>query len=78
MVKMDKPQSSDFCLLCGARPAVIGVFVPEDPKAWGAPAGKSRFVRYCLCSSCQKKPDAPDRVEKVIRAELARGGVVDA
>lgn len=69
---------SDFCLLCGGTPEVIGVFVPEDPKSWGGTKGKGRIFRYCLCSSCQKKPDAPDRAEKIIRAELAGGGVTHA
>ena len=66
---------SDFCLLCGGAPDVIGVFIPETPEAWGGIKGKGRIFRYCLCSSCQKKPDAPDRAEKIIRAELAVGGV---
>lgn len=73
--EMVKPRWGDKCLLCGESPAIIGIFQPEDPKVWGALPGKSRFFRYCLCSKCQSNPDTPDRVEKVIRAELV-GGIV--
>lgn len=66
---------SDFCLLCGGTPEVIGVFVPQDPESWGSSKGKGRIFRYCLCANCQQKPDAPGRAEKIIRAELAGGGV---
>lgn len=68
------PRPGDFCLLCGEPPAVIGIFRPDDPEAFGAPAGKIRLFRYCLCSKCQKLPDTPERVEKIIRAELTGGG----
>jgi hypothetical protein len=64
---------SDFCLLCGGSPEIIGVFVPEDSEAWGAPSGKTRFIRYYLCSKCHGRPDTPDKVEKIIKAELAGG-----
>jgi len=69
---------SDFCLLCGGASDVLGVFVPEEPEAWGCFKGKGRIFRYCLCSICQKKPDAAERAEKIIRAELAGGGVTHA
>ena len=69
---------SDFCLLCGGAPDIIGVFVPQDPESWGSTKSKGRIFRYCLCLSCQKKPDTPDRAEKIIRAELAGGGVIHA
>ncbi|RJQ72236.1 MAG: hypothetical protein C4519_18820 [Desulfobacteraceae bacterium] len=58
------------CLLCGAPPDLIGVFVPIDPGAWGAAAGKVRAIRYCLCDSCAVEPGAADRLEKVIEHEL--------
>lgn len=66
----------DLCLVCGAPAAIIGIFTPETPVTWGAPIGKSRFFRYCLCLKCQGQPDTPDRVEKIIRAELDNGSVV--
>ncbi len=72
-----KPCPGDQCLLCGARPVAIGAFVPERPEDFGGIPGKSRIFRYYLCSSCQGKPDAQDRIEKVIRAEVA-GGVAHA
>ena len=63
----------DFCLLCGGKPAVIGVFVPEKPEKWGARAGKLRMLRYCLCKKCNEKKDKAELVEKIIRAELIGG-----
>jgi hypothetical protein len=67
--------SGDFCLLCGGGADVIGVFIPDDPQKWGAAPGKTRFVRYCLCEKCKCKNDTPEKVEKVILAELSGGGV---
>ncbi len=64
---------SDACLLCGDIPGVVGVFIPDDPASWGGSAGKA--FRYCLCSKCHQRPDKAERVEKVIRHELAGGGV---
>jgi len=71
---LSKKLPTDFCLLCGGTPDVIGVFVPQPPETWGSRKGKSRLFRYCLCLTCQKKPDAQERVEKIIRAELSGGG----
>ena len=75
MNRSDVPQA---CLLCGAPPEIVGLFVPERSEAWGAPKGKTRIVRYCLCLACQQNPSAPERVEKVIRSMLADGGVSHA
>jgi hypothetical protein len=69
---------SDFCLLCGGAPDVIGIFKPEEPLKYGATPGKTRFVRYCLCSKCHGRPETPEKAEKIIRAELAGGGVTHA
>ena len=69
---------SDFCLLCGGAPDVLGVFVPQEPEAWGSTKGKGRIFRYCLCSKCHNMPDAAERTEKIVRAELTGGGVTDA
>jgi hypothetical protein len=70
-----KPFVGDHCLLCGGKPFCIGIFKPDNPMQYGAPAGKSRFIRYCLCEKCQSKTDTPDRVEKVLLSEL-NGGTV--
>jgi len=70
-----KNLSSAFCLICGGSPDVIGVFVPQDPEVWGSIQGKGRIFRYCLCSKCHSRPDTPEQVEKIIRAELVGGGV---
>jgi hypothetical protein len=74
---LTKPRTGDSCLLCGEKPSIIGIFTPEDPEAWGATGGKDRFFRYCLCTKCHERPDTPEKVEKIIRAELA-GGVIHA
>lgn len=71
-----KPHPGDHCLICGGPPALIGIFTPEHPEGWGAPTGKSRFFRYCVCEKCHPKPDTTQRVEKIIRAEIA-GGVTN-
>ena len=72
-----QPRPDDFCLVCGAHPNVIGIFVPDNPSMWGAPEGKTRLVRYCLCQRCNQKKDTPDNVEKILMAELI-GGVTNA
>ncbi|OGP59973.1 MAG: hypothetical protein A2V65_01590 [Deltaproteobacteria bacterium RBG_13_49_15] len=69
---------SDHCLICGAAPAIIGIFTPEDPTAWGAKNGKTRLIRYCLCDKCHGRQETLENVEKIIRAELAGGGVTHA
>ena len=66
----------DLCLVCGAPADLVGIFTPEDPAKWGAPRGKSRFLRYCLCSKCQGQPGTPDRVEKILWVELVSGDVI--
>lgn len=73
--EINKPRPGDFCIICGANPAVIGVFVPDKAMAWGAAKDKTRFIRYCLCGECVKKPDIQGQVEKIIRAELVGGNV---
>jgi hypothetical protein len=76
--EMTKSQSGDRCLVCGADPAIIGIFVPEEPVKWGAAGGKTRLIRYCLCNKCQGWQDTPENVEKIIRAELDEGGIANA
>ena len=72
------PLPADFCLFCGAAPDFIGVFVPEDPETFGAPKGKTRFVRYCLCKKCFLSQGAQARAEKIIKSELAGGPTTNA
>jgi hypothetical protein len=64
----------DHCLLCGDRSSVIGVFMPQNPQGWGAVKGKTRFIRYCLCSKCHKHKTL-DTIEKVLWAELKGEGL---
>ncbi len=72
---LTKPCPGDQCLICGEVPAIIGIFSPDEPTAWGGTHGKARLFRYCLCSSCHSKPGVAERTEKIIRAELVGGGV---
>lgn len=72
---LTKQFAGDHCLLCGGKPHCVALFKPDDPVLYGAIAGKTRFIRYCLCEKCRKKPDTPERVEKVILAELTGAGV---
>jgi hypothetical protein len=65
---------NNYCLLCGGSPDVVGVFVPDDPRAYGAPAGKRRIVRYYLCQRCSADPRTPENIEKAIKATLLEGG----
>lgn len=60
----------DSCLLCGGGPEVIGVFVPHNPRQYGALPGKTRMVRHCLCGVCFQAPDREERVEKIIEVEM--------
>lgn len=71
---LKNPQPGDHCLLCGGPPEMIGVFVPDEPLKWGAAAGKTRLIRYCLCLSCHGRPETPEKVEKVVRSDLSDGG----
>lgn len=67
--------SNDTCLLCGDKSSVVGVFIPNFPEAYGAPEGKERYVRYCLCSKCYEIPDKAELAEKVIYNELTGRGI---
>ena len=73
---LKKPQSIEHCLLCGGKPHCVALFKPENPMLYGAAAGKIRLIRYCLCEKCRKRPDTPERVEKVILAELSGAEVI--
>jgi hypothetical protein len=60
------------CLLCGAAPDFLAFYTPGDQRAAGAPAGKTRAILYGLCEGCQQLPDAAERCEERIRAEMAQ------
>ncbi len=70
-----KPFAGDRCVLCGGKPHCIGIFAPANSQLYGAAAGKTRFVRYCLCENCKCNPDTPAKVEKVIFSDLSSGEV---
>lgn len=71
-----KPRRGDRCLVCGGKPYVLGVFIPQNAVEWGAAPGKTRFIRYCLCAKCKRKLNIQDRVEKIILSELSDGQAV--
>jgi hypothetical protein len=71
--EITKRLPDDRCLVCGGPAALAAIFMPEDPAKWGAPIGKSRFFRYCLCSKCQGQPNTPDRIEKILWSYLKSG-----
>lgn len=70
-----QPRPGDHCLICGDKPKFIGVYIPGNSQLYGAPAGKTRFVRYCLCEKCQSKNETPENVEKVLFSDLTGGEV---
>jgi hypothetical protein len=73
---LTKPFAGDHCLLCGGKPHCVALFKPDNPMLYGAAAGKTRFIRYCLCEKCRTKPNTPERVEKAILAELTGAEVI--
>lgn len=50
------------CYLCGGPTDLVGLFFPDDPQRYGAPAGKARLIIYGLCQTCR---DAPGQMEAV-------------
>lgn len=71
--KLLEARDGDGCLLCGRDPAVIGLFWPRDSAAFGAPSGKGRIFRYCLCDRCIEIEEGQrtERIEKVIRFQVS-------
>jgi hypothetical protein len=51
------------CLLCREPAAMIGVFFPFAPTAWGIPHGWHAARVYGLCESCRARPDCLACVE---------------
>lgn len=64
----------DQCFLCGSSPYMIGLFVPENAREWGAPSGKTRIFIYCLCKKCFDLPDALTRIEKIVYPGVTQNG----
>jgi hypothetical protein len=60
------------CLLCGRRPQVLGVFVPDDPQRWGVPGGWQGGCVYTLCEICAARPGQVDQVEALLWRERAK------
>ncbi len=57
------------CYLCGKPADLVGIFFPDNPQQYGAPAGKARLVIYGLCQTCQETPGTAEAVEdKALRA----------
>lgn len=70
MIDFRELQETDFCLLCGSPPVLVGIFIPNDPVAWGGLPGKRRMLRYCLCQKCCERTEREDAVEKMIAFSL--------
>ena len=62
-----------ICLLCSAPRHLVGVFMPTDPQAWGAPPNKDRLLLYALCERCVCIPGVSEQVESVIWARVGQG-----
>jgi len=67
--------SNNACLFCGDESSVVGIFIPNSPEVYGAPKGKERYIRYCLCLKCNERPDKAELAKKVIYNELSGGGI---
>lgn len=61
------------CLLCGDPVAWLGAFLPDDHKAWGAPAGKWWTWFYGLCEACFQRSGVQAQVEAHILADIRAG-----
>ncbi len=65
------------CILCGEPAGFGGLFVPDDPWAYGAPAGKIRALAYPICKPCITQGDrAKSAVENLLMLELGRAYAV--
>ena len=58
------------CRLCQGLFYAVAVFIPHDPKLWGAPPGFRTGIAYGLCETCMALPDWRARVEQVLWQEL--------
>jgi hypothetical protein len=73
----DIPEQLRWCILCGRKATVLGVWDPETSeaqKAVLAPAGKHRLIGYGLCD--QHGPLTPSLAERVESVILARFGAL--
>ncbi len=37
------------CIVCGGQSSMVGLFFPDDSRAFGAPEGKHRSLIYATC-----------------------------
>ncbi len=62
---LKKQNHIDHCLLCGGKPHCVALFKPDNPMLYGAAAGKTRFIRYCLfVKSAERKTTHRKRWKK--------------
>jgi len=45
---------------------ILGLFKPDNPRAWCGENKKTRLFRDCPCDECRKRADKEGRVEKAI------------
>lgn len=60
------------CYLCGKPADLVGLFFPDNPQLYGAPAGKVRILLYGLCQTCQETPGTAEAVEDKALRGLTR------
>ena len=68
-------QNVTTCCLCnsplGNCPLdCLGVFVPDNPERWGAPAGKRRLLFYGVCHRCSQRPGFKAEAQAVMASKL--------
>jgi len=54
------------CLLCAGVAATVGIFLPDEPRLYGARHGGPRMLRYSLCARCYSRGDRCERVEDAL------------
>jgi hypothetical protein len=59
------------CVLCGKRPDMIGIVIPDNPEDFGANPGEPRTILYGICADCQATPGSAQCVEDKIIADMA-------
>lgn len=65
-------QRGGRCLLCSGAGVALGLFVPDDPPAWGFRAGYNAARVYLLCQACFALPDKAALAENVLWQERQR------
>ena len=57
---------STSCLICGGRPYVAGIFLPDCSEDFGGVPGKQRCIFYSLCKRCFEEGPDREAIEKIL------------